>query len=330
MNLKKAKLWRVLWRQKSRMDTLAQTYATSYEEYEPGSSRSSHSRSDSRSSGSDLSLSSVQESIRMSNNDTSNGETNGSRGMLHASTPVDRNDPNFLCKKRSDTGSSTGSAGRSSRPKSLPVESHPSKRKHSSESSEDHTPSRLCSISRHSSEQEEEISRQQHRHVARVHSIPEIQESHLTKSCEVSPVTGKNKKDAHIKKSHSIASMSTVLETPTSSRPRDHHDIPPASRRISASSHDSDDIIKKSFSKSHKISNIKENQDDENNNREKSKKSKKKGKSHDSPSERPRTPDLNITVQNGDAEEEDDIGNIHKKLYFIIYQVHAKADETFR
>ena len=108
--------------------------------------------------------------------------------------------------------------------------------------------------------------------------------------------------------------MSTVLETPTSSKSRDH-DIIPISRRISTSSRESDDV-KKSSSKSHKISNIEESRDDENNNNhEKSRKSKKRSKSHDQPPERPQTLDLNITAQDNNAEdEEDNIGNSCKKM----------------
>ena len=334
MKLKKAKLWRVLWRQKSLTENLADYYATSYEDVDQGSrssSRSSYIRSsDSRSASSDTSLSSVPKSTSMSNN--SNGDVYGSLGKLTKEASFD---VGLLRKKQRsgiDTASSTGSGGKSSRPKSLPVENLPSskshsKHKHSSDSNEDHTPCRHRSSSRLSSD--DETPKTQLRHTSRVHSIPEMPESNLTKSCEVPPVTSKTKKDK--KKSHSIASMSTMLETPTSSKSRDY-DVIPATRRISTSSHESDDIFKRSSSKGSKISNIEEIHDDHNNNHEhKSKKSKKKDKDKDREREkekdrekeklrdspaptRPKTLDLNITTPESDEtkveEEEEDIGNV--------------------
>ena len=332
MKLKKAKLWRVLWRKKSLTGDLVDYYATSYDDFDQesrSSSRSSYTRSsDSRSISSDTSYGSVLESTSMSNNDTnSNGEIYGSQGKLTTAASFD---VGLLRRKRADTGSSTGSKGKSSRPKSLPVEDLPnkshSKHRHSSDSYDDHTPSRHRSNSKLSSEDE----KIQHRHSSRVHSIPEIPESHLTKSCEVPPVTSKIKKD--MKKSHSIPAMSMMLETPTSSKSRGY-DVTPGTRTSSTSSHESDEVIKRLSSKGSKISNIvEETHDDHNNNHEhKSKKSKKKDKDrnrerekerdkekdriHDSPAPiRPKTLDLNITTPEGDAikveEEEEDIGNV--------------------
>ena len=338
MKLKKAKLWRVLWRKKSLTGDLVDYYATSYEDFDQesrSSSRSSYIRSsdsrssDSRSISSDTSYGSVLESTSMSNNDTnSNGEIYGSQGKLTTAASFD---VGLLRRKRADTGSSTGSNGKSSRPKSLPVEDLPNKShsKHRllSDPNEDHTPSRYKSNSKLSSE--DEASKIQLRHSSRVHSIPEMPESHLTKSCEVPPVTSKIKKD--MKKSQSIPAMSMMIETPTSSKSRGY-DVITGSRTSSTSSHESDEVIKKSSSKGSKISNIDEEiHDDHNNNHEhKSKKSKKKDKDRnrerekekdkekdkmrDSPAPiRPKTLDLNITTPEGDViqveEEEEEIGN---------------------
>ena len=333
MKLKKAKLWRILWRQKSLTQNLAEYYATSYDDVDQGSGSSSRS-SVTRSSSSDTSLGSIFESTSMSNNDTnSNGEVYGSRGNLMVQPGGA--DVSVLRKKRSETGSSAGSGGKS-RPKSLPVEnmssssrSH-SKHKHSNESNDEHNHhSKHRSSSKLSSE--DEMLKMQQRHASRVHSIQEIPESNLTKSCDVTPVSSRTKRD--MKKSHSVAVMSSALETPTSSRSRDF-DVIPATRRISTSSHESDDVMRRASSKNSKISNIEETTDDHNNNHEhKSKKSKKKDKDRDKEREkeksnaspphlRPKHLDLNITVQEGGnikvTEEDEDIGNVSRTYCYYV------------